>query len=61
MEQYLQATLLNFGENAEEVNTMQMEYLCTSLRLFTLRNEFIRLTTLGKPLKVTLFFFLFPY
>ncbi|KAI9344819.1 hypothetical protein DFJ73DRAFT_493959 [Zopfochytrium polystomum] len=51
MEQYLQATLLNFGENTEEVNKTQSEYLVTGLRLYILRKEFNRLTLQGDVIK----------
>ncbi|KAJ3415446.1 hypothetical protein HDV05_004888 [Chytridiales sp. JEL 0842] len=51
MEQYLQATLLNFGENTDEVNKTQTEYLTTCLRLFGLRNEYIRLCLQGNLIK----------
>jgi hypothetical protein len=52
MEQYLQATLLNFGENTDEVNKTQTDYLLTCLRLYNLRNEYIRLTLQGQYIKV---------
>ncbi|KAJ3107131.1 hypothetical protein HDU97_004824 [Phlyctochytrium planicorne] len=50
LEQYLQATMLNFGENTEEVNRTQMEYLTTCLRLYQLRKEYFRILLNNSPI-----------
>ncbi|KAI9350860.1 hypothetical protein BDR26DRAFT_512554 [Obelidium mucronatum] len=50
MEQYTQATMLNFGENNDELNKSQMDYLLTRIRLFLLRKEYINLTLFGSPI-----------
>ncbi|KAJ3193176.1 hypothetical protein HK101_005301 [Irineochytrium annulatum] len=46
MEQYIQATLLNFGENHEEINRTQMDYLITGIAdtAFLLRDEIVTST-----------------
>ncbi|KAJ3015420.1 UNVERIFIED_CONTAM: hypothetical protein HDU68_012744 [Siphonaria sp. JEL0065] len=50
MEQYTQATMLNFGESNDELSKSQMDYLLTRIRLFLLRKEYINLTLFGSPI-----------
>ncbi|KNC95831.1 uncharacterized protein SPPG_09577 [Spizellomyces punctatus DAOM BR117] len=42
LDEFFQATLLNFGENAEEVNKMQSDFLLTGLKLLALRRTYLR-------------------
>ncbi|KAJ3291858.1 hypothetical protein HK104_005749 [Borealophlyctis nickersoniae] len=42
LEEYLQATLLNFGENAEDLNRAQTEFLVSTIKLVALRREYLR-------------------
>ncbi|KAI9090171.1 hypothetical protein DFS34DRAFT_376408 [Phlyctochytrium arcticum] len=44
LDEFMQATLLNFGENAEEINRMQNDFLLTGLKLLNLRRNFLRIS-----------------
>ncbi|KAJ3231446.1 hypothetical protein HDU81_003753 [Chytriomyces hyalinus] len=50
LDSYQQATLLNFGENNDELNKNQMDYLLTRIRLFLLRKEYVNMTFFGEPI-----------
>ncbi|KAI8821098.1 uncharacterized protein EV422DRAFT_53275 [Fimicolochytrium jonesii] len=41
LDEFLQATMLNFGENADEVNRLQSDFLLTGLKLLALRRKFL--------------------
>ncbi|KAI8608227.1 hypothetical protein BC830DRAFT_1156088, partial [Chytriomyces sp. MP71] len=53
LDSYAQATLLNFGENNDELNKNQMDYLLTRIRLFLLRKEYVNMTFFGAQIQNT--------
>ncbi|KAJ3155281.1 hypothetical protein HDU86_004371 [Geranomyces michiganensis] len=42
LDEFLQATMLNFGENADEINKSQSDFLLTGLKLLALRRHFLK-------------------
>ncbi|TPX51275.1 hypothetical protein SeLEV6574_g00407 [Synchytrium endobioticum] len=51
LEENVQSTTLNFGENADELIKAQGEYLVSTLRLYALRNEYLRTILNGRELE----------
>ncbi|KAJ3020639.1 hypothetical protein HKX48_000485 [Thoreauomyces humboldtii] len=41
LEEFMQATMLNFGENADEINKSQSDFLLTGLKLLASRRKFL--------------------
>ncbi|KAI8912985.1 hypothetical protein DFJ77DRAFT_63797 [Powellomyces hirtus] len=42
LDEFLQATMLNFGENADEINKSQSDFLLTGLKMLALRRNFLK-------------------
>ncbi|RKO94360.1 hypothetical protein BDK51DRAFT_14745, partial [Blyttiomyces helicus] len=51
LEEYLQETLLSFGENAEEVIKSQMDFLLSCVKLIALRAEYMRVAIGAESIK----------
>ena len=52
IEEYLQAASLNFGENAEELNKTQTDFLVSMLKLVSLRREYLKVMFEDEVVKV---------
>lgn len=52
LDEFLQATMLNFGENTEEINKSQSDFLLTGLKLLALRRSFLKQFVPGGMVKV---------